>query len=106
MVVVVNVVMFLGIFSRMIPFQALSHRCRRQNQRGSYNAVSASIQQLSGGLASVVAGHIVSGRRRQAAKLRHVGYVVVGTSLLATALLWRLQRDMASSVPASSQAAS
>jgi predicted MFS family arabinose efflux permease len=105
--VVVNSLLFVGIFSRMIPFQALSSTVPVQTQRGSYNAISASIQQLAGGVASVVSGHIVA--QGADGKLLHfdtVGYVVVGTSLLATALLWRLQRGMASSVPASSQAAS
>jgi len=93
--VLVNSVMFVGIFSRMIPFQAISSTVPSLTQRGSYNAISASIQQLAGGVASVVSGHIVS----QAAdgRLLHfdtVGYVVVGTSLVATALLWRLQRGL------------
>jgi predicted MFS family arabinose efflux permease len=96
MLVVVNTMMFVGIFSRMIPFQALSSTVPVQTQRGSYNAISASIQQLAGGLASVVSGHIVT----QAAdgRLQHfdtVGYVVVGTSLVAGALLWRLNRNLA-----------
>ncbi|WP_432383317.1 MFS transporter [Duganella sp. P38] len=95
MLVLVNSVMFVGIFSRMIPFQAISSTVPAATQRGSYNAISASIQQLAGGVASVAAGHIVT----QAAdgRLEHfdtVGYVVVATSLVATALLWRLQRDL------------
>ena len=96
--VLINSLMFVGIFSRMIPFQALSSTVPVQTQRGSYNAISASIQQLAGGLASVASGHIVT----QAAdgKLQHfdtVGYVVVATSLIAVALVWLLQRGMAAS---------
>ena len=90
--IVVNVVMFVGIFSRMIPFQALVSSVPVTTQRGSFNAISASIQQLSGGIASVVAGHIVV--LGADGKLLHfdvVGYVVVGTSLVALTLLWRLQ---------------
>jgi predicted MFS family arabinose efflux permease len=94
--VAINSLMFVGIFSRMIPFQALSSSVPAVTQRGSYNAISASIQQLSGGVASVVSGHIVT----QAAdgRLQHfdvVGYVVVATSLVSVALLWRLQRSIA-----------
>jgi predicted MFS family arabinose efflux permease len=94
--VVVNTMMFVGIFSRMIPFQALSSTVPVQTQRGSYNAISASIQQLAGGLASVVSGHIVT--QGADGRLQHfdtVGYVVVGTSLVAGALLWRLNRNLA-----------
>jgi predicted MFS family arabinose efflux permease len=96
MLVVVNTMMFVGIFSRMIPFQALSSTVPVQTQRGSYNAISASIQQLAGGLASVVSGHIVT--QGADGRLQHfdtVGYVVVGTSLVAGALLWRLNRNLA-----------
>ena len=95
--IIVNAVMFVGIFSRMIPFQALVSSVPAVTQRGSFNAVSASVQQLSGGLASVVAGHIVT--LGADGKLQHfdvVGYVVVTTSLIAFALLWRLQRSLGS----------
>ena len=94
--IVVNVVLFIGIFSRMIPFQALVSSVPSVTQRGSFNAISASIQQLSGGLASVVAGHIVT--LAADGRLQHferVGYVVVGTSLVALTLLWRLHRSLA-----------
>lgn len=99
--VLVNSLMFVGIFSRMIPFQALSSTVPVQTQRGSYNAISASIQQLAGGLASVASGHIVT----QAAdgRLQHfdtVGYVVVATSLVAVALVWLLQRGMSAAAAA------
>jgi Na+/melibiose symporter-like transporter len=91
LVVLVNVVLFVGIFSRMIPFQALSSSVPSITQRGSYNAISASIQQLSGGLASVIAGHIVSiGADGKLQNFDVVGYVVAGTSLVTLFLVWRL----------------
>ena len=99
--VAVNSLMFVGIFSRMIPFQAMAASVPPATQRGSFNAISASIQQLSGGVASVVAGHIVTqapdGRLQQ---FSVIGYVVVATSLVALGLVWRLQRAMADGVPA------
>ncbi len=93
--VIVNAVLFIGIFSRMIPFQALVSSVPTSAQRGAFNAISASIQQLSGGLASVVAGHIVT--LGVDGKLQHfdvVGFVVVATSLVSFALLWRLQSGL------------
>jgi predicted MFS family arabinose efflux permease len=95
-VTAINVVLFIGIFSRMIPFQALMSQVPAQAQRGSFNAINASISQLAGGVASLVAGHIVT----QGADgfIHHydvAGYVVVGTSLLACVLLWRIQRGIA-----------
>lgn len=94
--IAINAVMFVGIFSRMIPFQALSASVPTLTQRGSYNAISASLQQISGGVASVVAGHIVA--QGAGGKLLHfevVGYVVVVTSLIAVGLVWKLQRGLA-----------
>jgi predicted MFS family arabinose efflux permease len=94
-IIVVNAVMFVGIFSRMIPFQALVSSVPAQTQRGSFNAISASIQQLSGGIASVVAGHIVTlGADGKLQNFDVIGYVVVGTSLVALALVWRIQKGM------------
>jgi predicted MFS family arabinose efflux permease len=94
-VILVNVVMFLGIFSRMIPFQALVSQVPEATRRGAFNAISASIQQVSGGLASLVAGQIVT--RGADGRIEHfpqVGYVVVGTTLLAIGLVWQVQRQI------------
>src|SRR4051812_48459500 len=92
-VTVINVVMFVGIFSRMIPFQALMSQVPEPTKRGSFNAINASISQLAGGLASLVAGHIV--QQGEDGRIHHydiAGFVVVATSLLACVLLWRIQR--------------
>lgn len=101
LVTLINVVLFIGIFSRMIPFQALMTEVPAPTHRGSFNAVNASLSQLAGGLAAVVAGHIV--QQGADGKLLHydvAGYVVVGTSLLACFLLWRVARGIRSPVAA------
>ena len=93
--ILVNAVLFVGIFSRVIPAQALMSSVPTPSQRGAFSAISASVQQLSGGLASVVAGHIVVVGSDQ--KLRHfdtVGFVVVASTLTSLLLLWRLQQDL------------
>jgi len=105
-VIVVNVVLFIGIFSRMIPFQALMTQVPVQTQRGSFNAINASISQLAGGLASLVAGHIV--QQGADGRIHHyeiAGYVVVASSLLACFLLWRVQRGITAHAAAASTAA-
>jgi predicted MFS family arabinose efflux permease len=94
-VILVNVVLFIGIFSRMIPFQALMSQVPAQSQRGSFNAINASIQQLSGGLASLVAGHIVvSGADGRIHHYDIAGYVVVATSIFTAFLIWRVQKGL------------
>jgi predicted MFS family arabinose efflux permease len=104
-VTLINVVLFVGIFSRMIPFQALMSQVPAQTQRGSFNSINASISQLAGGLASLVAGHIV--QQGADGRIHHyevAGYVVVVTSVLASVLLWRIQRAVQSPEPATSTA--
>ena len=93
--IVVNVVLFVGIFSRIIPFQAMSTSVPEMTKRGSYNALGAAIQQVSGGIASVLAGHIVT--MGPDSKLEHfpvVGYVVVGATLTAMFTTWKVKQGI------------
>jgi predicted MFS family arabinose efflux permease len=97
--IVVNVLMFVGIFSRMIPSQALISAIPAPNQRGSFSAVSASLQQLSGGLGSVFAAAIIA--ENPDGSLRHfdrLGYIVVGTSLVALLAMYFVQKQVASKI--------
>jgi predicted MFS family arabinose efflux permease len=95
-VIIVNVLMFVGIFSRMIPSQALISAIPAPNQRGSFSAVSASLQQLSGGLGSVLAGAVIA--QDADGSLRHfdrLGFIVIGTSLVALVAMYFVQRQVA-----------
>jgi predicted MFS family arabinose efflux permease len=94
--IVVNVLMFVGIFSRMIPSQALMTAIPDVSQRGAFNAVSSSVQQLSGGLGSVAAAAIVS--ENPDGSLLHfdwIGYVVVATSIISVTAMYFVQRQIA-----------
>lgn len=99
--IVLNAIMFVGIFSRMIPFQALAASIPPPTQRGAFNAISASLQQLAGGIASVVAGHIVS--QGADGRLEHfdvIGYLMVATSLGSLILVRILDRQVATKTAA------
>jgi predicted MFS family arabinose efflux permease len=94
--IAVNVLMFVGIFSRMIPSQALISAIPEPNQRGSFSAISASLQQLSGGLGSVFAAAIIA--ENADGSLRYfdrLGFVVVGTSILSLIAMYFVQRQVA-----------
>ncbi len=96
LLILVNAVLFVGIFSRMIPAQALMASVPAPVQRGAFSAINASVQQLAGGVASLVSGHIVT--MAADGKLQHfdtVGFVVAASSLVSFLLLWRLQRSLA-----------
>jgi predicted MFS family arabinose efflux permease len=93
--VVVNVVMFVGIFARMIPYQAMSASVPEPQMRGSFNAISASIQQLSGGVAAVVAGHLVSiGADGRLHGFERVGWVLVATTIAGAFLVGQVNREI------------
>jgi predicted MFS family arabinose efflux permease len=95
-VIAVNVLMFVGIFSRMIPSQALMSAIPEASQRGSFSAVSASLQQLSGGLGSVLAAAVIA--QNADGTLRHfdrLGYIVVATSLVSLTLMYFVQKSVA-----------
>lgn len=58
-VVVINVILFAGIMSRMIPATTLMTAVPDLADRGAFMSVSSSLQQISGGIASVFAGMII-----------------------------------------------
>jgi predicted MFS family arabinose efflux permease len=94
--IVVMLVLFVGIFSRMIPAQALMSAIPEPGQRGSFSAISASLMQLSGGLGSVLAAGIIA----QAAdgSLIHfdrLGYVVVASSIVLVIAMYFVARLVA-----------
>ncbi|WOH81767.1 MFS transporter [Bradyrhizobium sp. BEA-2-5] len=94
--ILVNVLMFVGIFSRMIPSQALMSAIPDASQRGSFSAVSASVQQLSGGLGSVAAAAIVA--ENPDGSLLHfdrIGYVVVASSMISMIAMYFVQKPIA-----------
>jgi len=96
LVIAVNVLMFVGIFSRMIPSQALISAIPAPHQRGSFSAISASLQQLSGGLGSALAAAVIA--QNDDGSLRHfdrLGFIVIATSLVALAAMYFVQRQVA-----------
>jgi predicted MFS family arabinose efflux permease len=95
-VIVVNVLLFVGIFSRMIPSQALISAIPEAGKRGSFNAVSASLQQLSGGVASIIAGVVVvQGPAGDIQRFDELGYIVVATTLASLGLMYFIQKAVA-----------
>src|SRR6202161_2832098 len=94
--IVVNVLMFIGIFSRMIPSQALISAIPEPSQRGSFSAVRASLQQFSGGLGSVLAAAIIV--QNADGSLRHfdrVGYCVIATTLISLVAMYFVPKSVA-----------
>jgi predicted MFS family arabinose efflux permease len=99
-VIVINVVLFAGIFSRMIPAQALISAIPEPTKRGAFNAVSASLQQFAGGASAAVAGWLIV--QRPDGSLGHfdwLGYVVMAISLVTVALMYRVHKQVPEALP-------
>lgn len=94
-VIIINVVLFASIFSRMIPSQALISAIPIPENRGAFMSVNSSLQQISGGVASVVAGFIVSeapdGKILNFDKL---GYLLTSTVLISIYLMYKISRKV------------
>ena len=94
-VIVINVILFAGIFSRMIPAQALISAIPPPNQRGAFNAVSASLQQMAGGISAGVAGLIII--QMPNGVLQHfdwLGYIVTAVALVSVGLMYFLHKQV------------
>ncbi len=89
LVILINVVMFASIFSRMIPAQALTSAIPEPANRGAFMAVSSSIQQMSGGLAALAAGLIVVARPD--GHIDHfptIGFILTGTVAVTIVMMY------------------
>ncbi len=89
----INAIMFVGITSRMIPAQALMSAVPAPLSRGSFMSVSSSLQQISGGLGSLLAGMIVTVKDNgHIDNFDHVGYVVIGSSLVTLYMMYGIHK--------------
>ena len=99
-VIIVNVAMFVGIFSRMIPSQALLSAIPEVTKRGAFNAVSASLQQLAGGVSAAIAGAVIT--QAPSGALSHfnwLGDIVMAVALLSLLLMYFVHKAVPESAP-------
>ena len=95
-VILTNIVLYTGISSRMISSSALISGVPDMKDRGAYMGVNSSIQQVSGGIASFVAGLIVYQPAKNA-PLQHfdtVGYVTACTMLITLGMMFFIDREV------------
>lgn len=92
---IVSALMFTGVIGRIIPAQAILTSLPSMQDRGAFMSVNSSIQQLSGGIASIVAGLIVY--QTSSGVLLHydiLGYVVVGALAITSFMMYLLNRQI------------
>src|SRR5690606_38434453 len=90
----INVLMMIGVISRMVPSSALTSADPESKDRGEFMSINSSLQHPAGGIAAALAGKIVV-QETNFSPIGHyvtLGYVVVAVSLLSLLLLYRVDR--------------
>jgi len=83
-VIALNIILTIGVLARLISSSALMTAIPEKSDRGAFMSVNSSVQQVSGGIAAVIAGSIV--KQSGSGKLLHydtLGYVVI-TAVIIT----------------------
>jgi predicted MFS family arabinose efflux permease len=91
-IVVINMVLFMGIMSRMIPSVALTTSIPDMKDRGAFMSINSSLQQMAGGVAAVFAGLIVT-QKTKTSPLQHydtLGIVVSLVMIICAVLVYRV----------------
>jgi predicted MFS family arabinose efflux permease len=94
-IIIINVLLFAGIFSRIVPASALMTAIPDAQDRGAFMSINASIQQFSGGIASAIAGLIVVQMPDQ--KILHydiLGYVVTCAMIVTAAMMYFINKQV------------
>ncbi|MEZ4798979.1 MAG: MFS transporter [Flavobacteriales bacterium] len=90
--VIINIFLFIGIMSRMVPATSLNTSMPEIHDRGAYMSITASLQQMAGGLGAVIAGFIVHQETEHSPieNFPILGYVVAGIILITILLMKRV----------------
>ncbi|HMJ70519.1 MAG TPA: MFS transporter [Cyclobacteriaceae bacterium] len=96
-----NVLMFVGIMGRIVPSTILISAIPEMKDRGAFMSINSSLQQLMGGVASIIAGFIVV-QRTPNSPLENVdviGYVVAAISVVSFYVMYRVYNIVKSQLP-------
>jgi predicted MFS family arabinose efflux permease len=94
-VITISVIMFCGITSRMITSSALMSAVPEPQDRGAFMSINASVQQISGGIASAIAGMIVfQAPDGMLHRYDILGYVVIGTMVITIIMMYWIDKHI------------
>jgi predicted MFS family arabinose efflux permease len=94
LVAILNVLMMMGIMSRMVPSTALSTSIPVMQDRGAFMSINSSLQQIAGGVAAAFAGTIVV-QKDKFSPLEHyntLGIIIIVISIISIFLLFRVDK--------------
>ncbi|MBT1703556.1 MFS transporter [Fulvivirgaceae bacterium PWU20] len=87
----ISIFMFIGVSSRMIPSQALLSAVPSPQDRGAFMSINSSVMQVSGGIATFIAGTIIV--QRDSGYLENydrLGYVVSSAMVISAIMIYYL----------------
>jgi hypothetical protein len=90
----VNMLMMVGIMSRMVPSSAITTSIPELHDRGAFMSINASLQQITGGIASTISSWIVY-QKTEESPLENfpiLGLVVASVIFLNIFFMWRVYR--------------
>lgn len=93
-VIVMNVLMMIGIMSRMVPSMALASSLPKMQDRGAFMSINSSLQQIAGGVAAAIGGMIVV-QKDKTSPLEHydtLGILITIILLFAIYMVYRVSK--------------
>jgi predicted MFS family arabinose efflux permease len=92
LVIFMNILMMIGIMSRIVPAMALVSALPQMQDRGAFMSVNSSLQQIAGGIAAGIGGMIVV-QKNPTSPLEHfntLGYVISVILIINIGMIYRV----------------
>jgi predicted MFS family arabinose efflux permease len=89
-----NILLMIGIMTRMVPAMALTSALPQMQDRGAFMSINSSLQQIAGGFAAGIGGMIVV-QTSKASPLQHydtLGYVIVVIIMVNILMVYRVSQ--------------
>jgi predicted MFS family arabinose efflux permease len=96
MVIAINTIMFFGIMGRIISSSALMTAVPDMKDRGAFMGINSSFQQISGGIAAIIAGLIVV-RQSDTSPVENyntLSYVVTATMIITAFFMYFINKHV------------
>jgi predicted MFS family arabinose efflux permease len=94
LILMMNILMMIGIMSRIVPAMALVSALPKMQDRGAFMSINSSLQQIAGGIAAGVGGLIVV-QKTKTSPLQHydtLGYVIVVIMIANIIQMYRVNK--------------
>jgi predicted MFS family arabinose efflux permease len=94
-VIMISALMFAGVMSRMIPSTALMTAVPKTEDRGAFMSINSSLQQIAGGVASVIAGWVIV--QQPGGRLLHfdtLGYLCAAIMVICGGCMYLINKKL------------